>query len=162
MAGKKHKIKFLLNGTEQAMEVEPNSTLLRTLRDGLGLTGTKCGCDNGECGACTVLIDGKAVLSCLTLTVEVDGKEVTTIEGLAQGTTLHPVQQAFIDHHGTQCGFCTPGIIMSSVSLLNENPQPTEMDVKKALVGNLCRCGSYPMAVNAVLQAAGKNRGGEK
>ena len=136
-------------------KVDPAHTLAYTLRESLGLTGTKVSCDNGACGCCTVLMDGKAVLSCMTLTVECDGREVTTIEGLADKETgaLDPLQKAFIDASAFQCGFCTPGIIMSAKGLLNENPHPDEEDVKEALSGNFCRCISHYQVIEAVMAA---------
>ena len=136
--------------------VDPAHTLAYTLRETLGLTGTKVSCDNGACGCCTVLMDDKAVLSCMTLTVECDGKRVTTIEGLRDKTTgnLDPLQQSFIDHTAFQCGFCTPGIIMSAKALLNENPDATEEEVKEALAGNFCRCISHYQVIEAVMAAA--------
>ncbi|MBA4417760.1 MAG: carbon monoxide dehydrogenase [Syntrophus sp. (in: bacteria)] len=139
-------------------EVEPHHTLSFTLRETLGLTGTKISCDNGACGACTVIMDGKAVLSCKILTIECDGKSVTTIEGLKDQKTgeLDPLQQAFIDHTAFQCGFCTPGMLMTAKVLLNENPQPTEDEVKEALSGNFCRCISHYQVIRAVLSAAEK------
>jgi aerobic-type carbon monoxide dehydrogenase small subunit (CoxS/CutS family) len=142
------------------VQVDPAHTLSYTLRETLGLTGTKVSCDNGACGACTVLIDGKAMLSCMTLTVECNGKSITTIEGLADPVTkkLDPLQQSFVDHTAFQCGFCTPGIIMSAKALFNENPSPTELEVKEALSGNFCRCISHYHVVKAVLDAAGKER----
>ncbi len=138
--------------------VDPAHTLAYTLRETLGLTGTKVSCDNGACGCCTVLMDDKAVLSCMTLTVECDGKRITTIEGLRDRTTgtLDPLQQSFIDHTAFQCGFCTPGIIMSAKALLNENPHATEEEVKQALAGNFCRCISHYQVIEAVMAAAGK------
>jgi carbon-monoxide dehydrogenase small subunit len=141
--------------------VKPWHTLVRTLRETLGLTGTKTGCNLGECGACTVIMDGKPILSCTTLTVECDGKEITTIEGLGDPIRgkLHPLQQAFIDHDGLQCGFCTPGMIMQAKVLLDGNPNPTEQQVKEGLSGNLCRCGSYKKIVESVLAAALAIRG---
>lgn len=140
----------------QRYEVDPSHTLAYTLRETLELTGTKIGCDHGACGACTVLIDGKPVLSCITLTVECDGKNITTIEGLRDPKTgnLDPLQQAFIDNTAFQCGFCTPGIIMSAKALLDKNPSPTEQDVKFALSGNYCRCISHYQVVKAVKEAA--------
>ena len=140
----------------QPDEVDPSHTLAHTLREMLGLTGTKVGCDQGACGACTVLIEGKPVLSCMTLTVECDGKSITTIEGLEDPKTgkLDPLQQAFIDHTAFQCGFCTPGIIMSAKALLDENPSPTEQEVKEALSGNYCRCISHYYVLEAVMAAA--------
>jgi carbon-monoxide dehydrogenase small subunit len=141
-------------------EVAPWHTLARTLRETLGLTGTKIGCDRGACGSCTVLMDGKAVLSCMTLTVECDGKSITTIEGLgdpAQGT-LDPLQQAFIDHTAFQCGFCTPGVIMAARALLDRKSSPDEQEVKDALSGHFCRCISHYHVVRAVAEAAKKGR----
>ncbi len=137
-------------------EVEPAATLAQTLRETLGLVGTKVSCDNGACGACTVLMDGKAVLSCMMLTVECDGANITTIEGLTDATTgrLDRLQQAFIDHTAFQCGFCTPGMIMAAKALLNENPFPTEEQVKEALSGNFCRCISHYQVVKAVMAAS--------
>ncbi len=144
----------------QPNEVDPSHTLAHTLRETLGLTGTKVGCDHGACGACTVLIDGKAVLSCMTLTVECDGKRITTIEELEDAITgeLHPLQQAFIDNTAFQCGFCTPGIIISAKALLDDKPSPTEQDVKQALSGHYCRCISHYLVIKAVMEAAGKGR----
>jgi carbon-monoxide dehydrogenase small subunit len=136
------------------MAVEPRMTLLEVLRDMVGLTGTKNGCSLGNCGSCTVLLNGKLVASCLVLAVEAHGKEVMTIEGLAQNGELHPMQQAFIDHGALQCGFCTPGMILSAKALLDENPDPTEDEVKEALSGNLCRCTGYTDALNAILDVA--------
>ncbi len=137
-------------------EIDPGHTLAHTLRETLGLTGTKVSCDNGACGCCTVLINNKAVLSCMTLTVECDGKKITTIEGLKDPKTekLDPLQQAVIDYTAFQCGFCTPGIIMSAKALLQENPSPTEEDVKEALSGNFCRCISHYQVVKAVVAAS--------
>jgi len=138
--------------------VDPAHTLAYTLRDTLGLTGTKVACDNGACGACTVIMDGKPVLSCLTLTVECDGKSITTIEGLEDRTTaeLHPLQQAFVDNTAFQCGFCTPGIILTAKALLDDNPSPSEQEVKEALAGNHCRCISHYHVVDAVMSVAGQ------
>ncbi|MCR4420646.1 MAG: (2Fe-2S)-binding protein [Clostridia bacterium] len=143
-------------------QVDPAHTLAHTLRETLGLKGTKIGCDHGGCGACTVLMDGKPVLSCLLLTVECAGREITTIEGLQNPNTgeLDPLQQAFIDHGAFQCGFCTPGIIMSARALLNENPRPTEEEIKEALSGHFCRCISHYQVVEAV-QAAAHGIGGD-
>jgi carbon-monoxide dehydrogenase small subunit len=137
----------------QPGQVETSHTLAHTLRETLGLTGTKVSCDNGACGCCTVLMDKKAVLSCMILTIECDGREITTIEGLGDQMTgkLDPIQQAFIDHTAFQCGFCTPGIIMSAKALLNENPSPTEEEVKEGLSGNFCRCISHYHVVKAVM-----------
>jgi len=139
-------------------ETDPSHTLAYTLRETLGLTGTKVGCDRGACGACTVLMDGKQVLSCMILTIEINGKNITTVEGLRDPNTgdLDPLQQAFIDHTAFQCGFCTPGILMSAKALLNENPSPTEQDVKEALAGNYCRCISHYHVLDAVMTAIRK------
>jgi carbon-monoxide dehydrogenase small subunit len=137
-------VTFTLNGNKFQMKIEDHWTLLHLLREELGLTGTKEGCGSGECGACTVIVDGKAVNSCLYLAPEIDGSDVVTIEGLAaQDGTLHPLQKSFIENCGIQCGFCSPGMIMSSKALLDENPRPTEDDIKHALAGNLCRCTGY-------------------
>jgi carbon-monoxide dehydrogenase small subunit len=137
-------VTFTLNGNKFQMKIEDHWTLLHLLREELGLTGTKEGCGSGECGACTVIVDGKAVNSCLYLAPEIDGSDVVTIEGLAaQDGTLHPLQKSFIENGGIQCGFCSPGMIMSSKALLDENPRPTEDDIKHALAGNLCRCTGY-------------------
>lgn len=141
-------------------DVEPCHTLSHTLRETLGLTGTKVSCDEGACGACTVIMDGRAVLSCKMLTVECDGKKITTIEGLRNAETgeLDPLQQAFVDHTAFQCGFCTPGMIMTSKALLNENPSPSEDEVKEALSGNFCRCVSHYHVVRAVMSVVDKGR----
>jgi aerobic carbon-monoxide dehydrogenase small subunit len=158
---------FTVNGQVHEIEigngpgqVDPGHTLAHTLRETLGLTGTKISCDNGACGACTVIMDGKAVLSCMTLTVECDGKKVTTIEGLGdqKAGKADSLQQAFIDHTAFQCGFCTPGMIMSAKALLNDNPSPTEEEVKEGLSGNFCRCISHYQVVKAVLAASEKVR----
>ena len=143
-----------VNGVEQSNEVEPRQLLVHYLRDVVGLTGTNVGCDTSSCGACTIHLNGEAVKSCTVLAVQADGQQVTTIEGLAQGDQLHPMQQAFREHHGLQCGFCTPGMVMAAVSLLDENPSPTEDDVRIGLEGNLCRCTGYHNIVKAVLAAA--------
>lgn len=149
-----------INGMIRTIEVANNWTLLKVLRDKLNLTGTKCGCERGECGACTVLINGKPVLSCLTLAVEAHMKEITTIEGLAAGGVLHPLQESFIKNHAFQCGFCTPGVLLTTKALLDENPNPTEDEIKHFLTGNLCRCGAYPKIVKAIRDVA-KRRWGE-
>ena len=142
-------------------DVQPSDTLAFTLRETLGYTGTKIECDHGACGACTVIMDGKAILSCMTLTVECDGRNVTTIEGLEDPITgkLHPIQQAFIDNTAFQCGFCTPGIIISTKALLDENPSPTEQEIKDALAGNYCRCISHYHVLEAVKQVINKKGG---
>ena len=154
------KTRLTVNGTPYEMHLEPQWTLAEVLRDKLGLTGTKVACDEGSCGACTVLVDGRPTLSCMTLAAECDGKNVLTIEGLEADGELHPLQQAFIEHHGLQCGFCAPGMIMSAKALLDENPAPTAEDVKEALSGNLCICGCQPKIVESVLAAAEKSRKG--
>ena len=143
-----------VNGVAQTREVEPRMLLVHFLRDELGLTGTHVGCDTSQCGACTVLIDGKAVKSCSLFAVQGEGRAVTTIEGLAQNGKLHPVQQAFTDQHGLQCGFCTPGMILSTCELLARNPSPSESEIRAGLEGNLCRCTGYHNIVKAVQQAA--------
>ncbi len=147
-------INLIVNKQTVELNVEPHKTLLQVLRDELDLTGTKEGCGTGDCGSCTVLVDGKTVCSCLRLAVETDGQEVVTIEGLANGTQLHPIQSAFIEKGGLQCGFCTPGMIMSSTALLEENPEPSEIEVREALAGNLCRCTGYDKIIRAVHAAA--------
>jgi len=148
------RVALTVNGGSVATEVEPRLLLVHLLRDTLGLKGTNVGCDTSSCGACTVLLDGESVKSCTVLTAQADGCEVTTIEGLAEEGSLHPVQQAFWEEHGLQCGFCTPGMVMAAVSLLRENPRPTEPEVREALEGNLCRCTGYHNIVRAVLSAA--------
>ena len=147
-------MKIRVNKIEYEIAGEPWRTLLDVLRYDLGLTGTKEGCGTGNCGACTVLIDGRAVNSCLVLVGEVEGKEITTIEGLAQGGKLHPVQQAFIDEGAVQCGFCTPGVVLTAKSFLDANPHPTELQIREAIAGNLCRCTGYDKIVRAIIRAS--------
>jgi aerobic carbon-monoxide dehydrogenase small subunit len=154
------KIKLTVNGESYELSVAPWRTLLEVIREDLGLTGTKEGCGQGECGACTVLLDGKTVNSCLLLAVQADGKQITTIEGLAQGDRLHPVQQAFVDWGGLQCGFCSPGMILSAKVLLDENPDPSEDEIKRALAGNTCRCTGYTKIFESVRAAGAVLRGG--
>ena len=154
--------KFTINGREYETAIEPRMTLVEVLRDELDLTGTKCSCAVGECGACTVLIDGEPQLSCLTLAINVKEKDILTIEGLADGNTLHPIQKAYIEYGAIQCGFCTPGMILMTKSLLDENPRPTKEEVKEALAGNLCRCTGYVKIIEAVLAAAETMRKGNK
>jgi carbon-monoxide dehydrogenase small subunit len=149
-------IKFKLNGKSVDVSVPPHWTLLRLLREKCGLTGTKEGCGIGECGACTVLLDGVAVHSCLLLAPKVDGREVQTIEGLGSRESLHPLQQSFIDHGAVQCGFCTPGILMSSKALLENIPHPTREEVKEAISGHLCRCTGYHQIIEAIEDASRK------
>ena len=150
-----------VNGECHELMIEPCMTLLEVLRDRLELTGTKYNCHIGNCGACTVLVDGTAVLACLTLAISTRGKEITTIEGLAQKGRLHPLQQAFIDHGAIQCGFCTPGMILSAKALLETNPAPSRAEVSAALEGNICRCTGYVKIIDAVLAAAETMRKGE-
>jgi aerobic-type carbon monoxide dehydrogenase small subunit (CoxS/CutS family) len=145
-----------VNGVAYPINVEPHRSLLWTLRTELGLTGSKEGCDDSECGACMVLVDGRPVNSCSYLALQADGREITTVEGLASGGELHPLQQAFLNAGGVQCGFCTPGMLISATALLRENPTPTEDEVRLALAGNLCRCTGYQKIVTAVLSAAGE------
>jgi carbon-monoxide dehydrogenase small subunit len=143
-----------VNGVAQQHDVEPRTLLVQFLRDACGLTGTKIGCDTSSCGACTVLVDGESVKSCTMFAAQADGRSVTTIEGLAADGELHPVQRAFQEHHGLQCGFCTAGMVMAAVSLIEEIPNPTERDVRDGLEGNLCRCTGYHNIVEAVLAVA--------
>ncbi len=152
------KIRFTVNGRHVERETDTRTRLLDLLRENLALTGTKEGCGEGECGACTVLVDGRAVNSCLVLAPQVDGKSVLTVEGLACGETLHPIQRAFVEKGGVQCGFCTPGFIMSTVALLEENPDPSDEEILTALEGNLCRCTGYTKIVEAVRAAAERMR----
>jgi len=150
----RHKVTVKVNGTVETVTVDSSKTLLRMLREDLDLTGPKEGCNEGECGACMVLLDGRPVNACLVLAAEVDGHEVTTIEGLSRDGRLHPVQAAFLRHSAVQCGFCTPGMVITAVGLLAENPDPTEAEVRQALAGNLCRCTGYRQIIDAVLDAA--------
>jgi aerobic carbon-monoxide dehydrogenase small subunit len=150
-----------VNGTRYEREVEPRLLLVHFLRDELGLTGTHVGCDTSNCGACTVHLDGDAVKSCTVLAVQADGGSVTTIEGMGSEDDLHPLQEAFWEHHGLQCGYCTPGMIMAAADLLVKNPEPSEHDVREALAGNLCRCTGYHNIVKAVLAAAKAPREGD-
>ncbi|MBN1179021.1 MAG: (2Fe-2S)-binding protein [Anaerolineae bacterium] len=151
-----HSITVTVNGSQEYLDVPSNLTLLQLLREKLALTGTKNGCEAGECGACTVLLDGEPVNSCMVLAVEVDGHEVVTVEGLAEDDQLSALQQAFVEHNAVQCGFCTPGMLISSHALLQRNPHPTADEVREALVGNLCRCTGYVRIVEAVQDAAEK------
>ncbi len=151
-------IKTRINGEDYEILVEPRKTLLSTLRDQLQLTGTKEGCSTGDCGACTVIMDGKVITSCLALGVEAHDREITTIEGIASESGLHPVQAAIVEKGGIQCGFCTPGIIMSAVQLLKENPKPTEVEIRHAIAGNLCRCTGYVKIMEAIREAASEIR----
>jgi carbon-monoxide dehydrogenase small subunit len=148
------KISMTVNGEARESEVEPRLLLVHYLRETLGLTGTNIGCDTTSCGACTIHFDGESVKSCTLLAVQADGAELTTIEGLANGDQLHPMQEAFRENHGLQCGYCTPGMVMAAVSILKENPDPTESEVRMGLEGNLCRCTGYHNIVKAILAAA--------
>ncbi len=154
----RHKIRITVNDEPYEVLVESRRTLLDLLREDLDLTGTKRGCDQGHCGACTVLLDGKAVNACLVLAVAAEGKKVLTIEGLAEGSILHPLQEAFINYGAVQCGYCSPGMILTLKALLDENPRPSELEVKKVIAGNLCRCGAYKKIVEATKNVVQKNR----
>jgi aerobic carbon-monoxide dehydrogenase small subunit len=156
--GDKRRVAVTVNGEERVVEVEPRVLLAHLLREGLGLTGTHIGCDTTNCGACTVLVDGRPTKSCTMLAVQTDGHEVRTVEGMAKASELHPVQEGFKEEHGLQCGFCTPGMMMSAMALLERNPSPTEEEIRWALSGNLCRCTGYQNIVKAVLWAAEKMR----
>lgn len=158
----RYEISFKVNGELKTMEVEPELLLVDLLREHLGLTGAKVGCREGDCGACTVLVDGKACNSCLILAVEIDGKEITTIEGLGDYDKLHPLQQAFIEEGAVQCGFCTPGMVLSAKALLDQNANPSEEEIRRAISGNLCRCTGYSKIVSAIARVAGINGAGEK
>ena len=151
-------VKLNVNGKEHAIEVEPRTTLAEALRINLGMTGTKVICDRGSCSGCTVWLDKVPVNSCMTLAIDAIGHHVTTIEGLSPNGTLHPIQAAFVKHDALQCGFCTPGMVMSCAALLESNPHPTEKDVRQAISGNLCRCGTYPRIFDATLEVAGSSR----
>jgi aerobic carbon-monoxide dehydrogenase small subunit len=147
-------VELTVNGAPRTLDVEPRTLLVHALRDHLGLTGTKIGCDTSQCGACTVLVDGRALKSCTLLAVRLEGAEVTTIEGLARGDGLHPLQAAFREEHALQCGFCTPGMVMTALDLLRRDPHPAEETIRQALAGNLCRCTGYEPIVNAIALAA--------
>jgi len=153
------RVELVVNGTARAVQVAPQATLVEVLRDQLGLTGTKIGCDRGACGACTVWLDGAPVLSCMTLALDVGARKVTTIEGLTRGDALHPVQEAFIAHDAVQCGFCTPGMVMSCAALLEHKHTVSADEIKDAVAGHLCRCGTYPHVVAATLAAAKSREG---
>ncbi|RZI87718.1 MAG: 2Fe-2S iron-sulfur cluster binding domain-containing protein [Variovorax sp.] len=157
----RHQLDFRVNGVSHSLQVESWVTLLDLLRERLDLTGTKKGCDQGQCGACTVLVDGKRINSCLTLAVMQQGREITTVEGLATGDALHPLQEAFIAHDAFQCGYCTPGQLCSAAGLINEGHAHTEADVRELMSGNVCRCGAYPQIVQAVGEVLGVPRAGE-
>ncbi len=155
---KKTAITLTVNKETYDVVANPNRTLLEVLRDDLHLTGTKESCGEGVCGSCTVLVDGRPVRSCLTLAVAAEGREITTIEGLAEGEKLHPVQEAFVSHHAIQCGFCSPGMILTAYALLQENPNPTEEEIRRAISGSVCRCTGYAKIVEAVKSLAGEGR----
>jgi carbon-monoxide dehydrogenase small subunit len=157
----KQEMELRVNGESFRVRVESRRTLLEVLRETLGFTGTKEMCNKGDCGGCTVLIDGKPVLSCLTLAIEAQGKDILTIEGLARGYELHPIQQAFVDHGAIQCGYCSPGFIMSAKALLDRNPNPTEDEIKEGISNHICRCTGYVQIVEAI-QAAAEMMGGKK
>jgi len=153
-------IAFVVNGTSHELDVEPRRLLVQALREDLDLTGTHVGCDTSQCGACTVSVDGRAIKSCTMLAVQADGADITTIEGLADGAELHPMQNAFWEKHGLQCGFCTPGMIMTAVDLLDRNPDPTDDEIRHAIEGNFCRCTGYQNIVAAIRHAAETMRSG--
>jgi carbon-monoxide dehydrogenase small subunit len=155
----KHHVTAAVNGDPVEFLCEAEDTLLDALRDGLGLTGTKEGCSTGDCGACSVTVDGRLVCSCLMLAVEADGRAIATIEGMAQGEALHPLQRKFLEHAALQCGICTPGFLVAAKALLERSPEPTETEVRYWLAGNLCRCTGYDKIVRAVLDAAAEMRG---
>ena len=148
------KVSMTVNGVARENDVEPRTLLVQYVREHLGLTGTNIGCDTSSCGACTIHVNGESVKSCTMLAVQADGANVTTIEGLAKGDTMHPMQESFMQNHGLQCGYCTPGMVMAAISLLDENPNPTEEDVRIGLEGNLCRCTGYHNIVQSVLACA--------
>jgi carbon-monoxide dehydrogenase small subunit len=152
-------IELKVNGETYQTLIEPHRTLLEVLRENLGMTGSKEMCNKGDCGGCTVIMDGKPVLSCLALAIEAEGKEIVTIEGLSDGFELHPIQQAFVDHGAIQCGYCTPGFIMSAKALLDRNPNPTEDEIKEGISNNICRCTGYVQIIDAIDAAAGAEGG---
>jgi len=158
MTVEKKMLSLTVNGELYQRTIKPNLTLLDFIRDELGLTGTKKGCETGDCGSCTVILDGELVNSCLLLAMEANGKSVLTIEGLAKGGKLHPLQEAFIEYGAIQCGYCTPGMILAAKALLDKNPKPTEQEVKAGIVGNLCRCTGYTKIVDAILAVAHKGK----
>lgn len=150
-------ISLNINGEEYHLNVEPKRTLLDTIREDIGLTGTKKGCDSGDCGACTIILDGEPVNSCIVLAVDANGKQITTIEGLAANGTLHPLQDAFVQHGAVQCGFCTPGMVLAAKALLDKKPNPTEQEIREGMVGNLCRCTGYAKIIEAVKSVSAAN-----
>jgi carbon-monoxide dehydrogenase small subunit len=157
-----HEIQVKLNGADYKQEVESRLLLVHFIREDLGLTGTHIGCDTTSCGACTVLVNGRPVKSCTVFAVQADGSEIMTVEGLAQNGNLHPIQEGFMEKHGLQCGYCTPGMMLTSMALLKENPDPTEEEIRWGISGNLCRCTGYVNIVKAVQHAASKMKGGSK
>lgn len=156
------KINFRLNGKETQIDAAPDRRVVDLLREDMGLTGTKESCGAGDCAACTILVDGESRLSCLMLAAQLEGRDITTIEGLSQGEQLHPIQAAFVDHGAVQCGFCTPGVILASVDLLNRNSAPSRAEIRDGLAGNLCRCTGYQMIVDAVQAATENMREGDE
>jgi carbon-monoxide dehydrogenase small subunit len=154
-------LRFRLNGEEKSLDIDPGISVLKLIRDILDLKGTKEGCGIGECGACTVVVDGKAVNACLMFAAQLDGRDVLTVEGLSKDDVLHPIQQSFIEHHAVQCGFCTPGILMSTCALLEENPKPERNEIVKAISGNLCRCTGYQSIIAGIEDAAERCRENE-
>ena len=156
MEKNRYRLRFTLNGEEKSLDIEPGISALELLRGILGLKGTKEGCGIGECGACTVVVDGKAVNACLMFAAQLDGRDVLTVEGLSRDGAMHPIQQSFAEHHAVQCGFCTPGILMSTYALFRENPQPDRKEIVKAVAGNLCRCTGYQSIISAIDDAAGR------
>lgn len=157
----KKELKFVLNGKPYALKVSPWRTLLEMIREDLQLTGVKEGCGQGECGSCTVIMGGKTVNSCLVLAMEADGQEITTVEGLAKGDVLHPIQEAFVEEAGMQCGFCTPGMIMSAKALLDKNPTPSEQEIREGIAGNFCRCTGYTKIIESIKAASVMMKGGK-
>jgi len=152
------KLNFVVNGIQHSLDVEARRLLVQVIREDLGLTGTHIGCDTGHCGACTTLLDGVAVKSCMVLAVQAEGAHITTVEGLAKDDMLHPLQEAFNEHHGLQCGYCTPGMLMASYDLLTRKPNPTDADIREGISGNLCRCTGYVNIVKSIKAAAAKMR----
>jgi len=153
------RVTLLVNGVEHHLKIKENNTLLEVLREQLGLTGAKKGCDVGDCGTCTVIVDGEPLLSCIALAVEMQGKQIQTIEGLAHDGQLHPLQKSFHEHGAIQCGFCTPGMIMSAKALLDKNPKPSEHEIRRAISGNSCRCTGYAKPIKAIMAVAGSGSG---
>lgn len=156
------RLALTVNGKARSVDVEERTLLVQALRDGLGLTGAHVGCDTSQCGACTVLLDGRAVKSCTVLALQAEGSEITTIEGLASNGELHPIQSAFVEHHGLQCGFCTPGMILTASDLLSRTPDPSDEEIRHALHGNLCRCTGYQTVVESVRAASDAMRDGDE